>query len=81
MVSTFFDNFDGPEGPDNQGVDTDDFHGWATWSGTSFAAPRVVAALARLVEQGAAAQDAVQQLIEDPKRDRIPMMGTIVLPG
>ncbi len=31
----------------------DDFVGWARWSGTSFAAPKVTAAIARLVAQGA----------------------------
>jgi hypothetical protein len=33
--------------------DIDDFVGWARWSGTSFAAPKVTAAIARLVAEGA----------------------------
>jgi hypothetical protein len=47
VVSTFFE-FQG-EQPAVSGVDYDNYHGWAKWSGTSFAAPRVAAALARAV--------------------------------
>ena len=46
LNSSFFAKFDGPE-PRVNTVDPDRFEGWATWSGTSFAAPVVVAAIAR----------------------------------
>ena len=41
-MSSFFAAFDGDTPPIN-GLDPDDFTQWATWSGTSFAAPVVVA--------------------------------------
>jgi hypothetical protein len=79
VVSSFFDGFNGAE-PVVDGDDADDFHGWARWSGTSFAAPRVVAALARGVTPKRSPHDVVQALIEDEQRPRLPMLGTIVLP-
>jgi hypothetical protein len=79
VVSLFFDGFNGAE-PAVDGVDADDFHGWALWSGTSFAAPRVVAALARLVHQGMLPQDAVIELVENEDAPRRRMLGTVVLP-
>jgi hypothetical protein len=87
VVSTFFRGFDGREGVDDEGVDIDRFTGWAKWSGTSFAAPRVVAALVRklvelrVADTNAAPQDAVRELIDDPERMRMPMLGTIVMPS
>ncbi|HZD22788.1 MAG TPA: S8 family serine peptidase, partial [Acidimicrobiia bacterium] len=51
IVSTFFMDFDGPlcaiDGPD-----PDKYEGWAEWSGTSFAAPRVAAEIARVMCEG-----------------------------
>ena len=38
IVSSFFAKFDG-DLPRINGIDSDDFDQWATWSGTSFAAP------------------------------------------
>jgi hypothetical protein len=83
VVSTFFD-WTGSE---------KEFDGWAEWSGTSFAAPRVVAALAEefapKVEPNGAPDpgnqapdpyDAVKTLIDDPEKVRLPMMGTLVEP-
>jgi hypothetical protein len=52
----------------------------ARWSGTSFATPMVVAALAQVVGNGVSPQDAVKQLIDDKKLPRKPMLGTIVDP-
>jgi hypothetical protein len=79
VVSSFYEGFNGAEPPvDN--VDADDFHGWARWSGTSFAAPRVVAALARRVIAGGSPQEAVELLIENEQWPRKPMLGTVVLP-
>jgi hypothetical protein len=79
VVSSFFDGFNGAE-PVVDGADADDFHGWARWSGTSFAAPRVVAALAQEVINGRTPQDAVVQLVDNIQLPRKPMLGTIVLP-
>jgi hypothetical protein len=74
VVSWFFDGFDGAEPPHAKG-DDDDFHGWASWSGTSFAAPRVVAALAREISAGADPQGVLAA--NQPRR---PMLGSVVLP-
>ena len=78
IVSSFFAEFNGAMPPIN-GVDSDDFKDWATWSGTSFAAPVVVAALARemLVGQCKAAE-AVERLVRAPHLARLPLMGTVV---
>ena len=79
VVSIFFEGFDGA-GPPDQNYDPDRFDGWARWSGTSFAAPAVVAALARSVGHGKTPHDAVARLVDDNKLDRKPMLGTIVDP-
>ena len=73
-----FEGFDGV-GPPKQNYDPDRFDGWAKWSGTSFAAP-VVAALARVVGQGATPHDAVAHLVDDKGLARKPMLGTMVDP-
>lgn len=78
VVSIFFDGFDGAEPTTAQGGDEDRFEGWAVWSGTSFSAPRVAAALARLIQDGTEPADAVAQLIDNPQADRRPMLGTLV---
>ena len=80
LESIFFKGFNGAE-PRVDGYDPDDFYGWAKWSGTSFAAPRVVAALAQLVADGYTPHDAVDQLINDPNLPRKPMLGTVVNPN
>jgi subtilisin family serine protease len=83
VVSTFF-HWNGSE---TGNPDPDDFQGWAKWSGTSFAAPRVVAALAeeyarRKDDSGdAVPYDAVKALIDDRQHARLPMLGTLVLPS
>jgi hypothetical protein len=79
VISLFFEGFNGAE-PDVGGVDIDDFGGWARWSGTSFAAPRVVAALALQLQAGASAADAVHNLIGDKQAETRPMLGTVVMP-
>ena len=76
IVSCLFE-WNGAE-PLQGGVDPDDFAGGARWSGTSFAAPRVVARLARLVNAGVTPQQAVLGLIDDPNRPHKPMLGTVV---
>ena len=78
IVSSFFAAFDGDTPPIN-GLDADDFTQWATWSGTSFAAPVVVAALAReMVTTGCTAGEAVDRVVRAPHLARLPNMGTIV---
>jgi subtilisin family serine protease len=54
--------------------------GYARWSGTSFAAPYVVGALAKEMNQNGwtDARDAVTVLITDPTRPRLPWHGTII---
>jgi subtilisin family serine protease len=87
LVSTFFDGFDGRWGPmtlENgngdliESFDPDHFKGWARWSGTSFAAPVVVSALIVGMDDGRTADEAVEYLIDDPRRRRIPCLGTVV---
>jgi hypothetical protein len=78
LVSSFFANFDGAI-PWINGMNADNFKNWATWSGTSFAAPVVVAALAR--EMGTTdctAAEAVARVVRADHLARFPNMGTIV---
>jgi len=78
LESAFFKNFDGKNQPVN-GVDIDKFDGWAVWSGTSFAAPMVAAALVREMRlRGVSARRAVELVIDAPGRTRIPNLGTVV---
>ena len=78
LVSSFFARFNGALPPIN-GIDADDFDQWATWTGTSFAAPVVVAALAReIVTTGCTAEQAVERVVRAPHLARLPYMGTVV---
>ncbi|MDQ6948235.1 MAG: S8/S53 family peptidase [Actinomycetota bacterium] len=67
------------------------FKGWAKWSGTSFSAPTVAAAVATRRSPGGwrqylwflrpkSARQAAYQLISDPSLPRVPGIGTIVRP-
>jgi hypothetical protein len=77
-VSAFFPSFNGALKEIN-GVDPDSFDGWAQWSGTSFAAPVVVAALAReMVSGNCDAREAVKRVLQAPHLLRIPCLGTVV---
>jgi Subtilase family len=79
LVSTFFEDFDGPVPVLDVMGDADHFAGWATWSGTSFAVPIVVAALAReMARCQCNAKEAVERVIDDPALYRIPGLGTVV---
>ena len=81
LVSEFFSDFDGGYEPmvADSVPDIDDFSGWATWSGTSFSTPAVVAALAEIVEtHDCPAQVALRQLIGRPGLLRIPDYGIVV---
>ncbi|MEX2080501.1 MAG: S8 family serine peptidase [Dehalococcoidia bacterium] len=78
IVSSFFTNFDGPL-PGSGSYDGDNFRGWARWSGSSFAAPIVAAALAReMLRSGCSAEEAVAAIIDAPGLFRIPGLGTVV---
>jgi hypothetical protein len=70
VISSFFSLFDGTDFR---------FRSWATWSGTSFAAPAVVGALVRETRvSGCSPTDAVAHLIDAPWLGRIPGLGAIV---
>ncbi|MGI9052103.1 MAG: S8 family peptidase [Ilumatobacteraceae bacterium] len=74
VVSTFFCDFDDRR-PDRSGVDR--YRGWARWSGTSFAAPQVAAAIAQ--EQylhGGSANESWTRLTTRP-RFRLPELGQV----
>ena len=77
LVSTFFAGWNGDAPSDGDG-DPDDYTGWACWSGTSFAAPVVVGALAKEMATGVTATEAVTRLIDNPALLRIPALGTVV---
>ena len=63
LVSTFFE--------------VEPFDGWARWSGTSFAAAVVTAALADAIVGGMTTDDAIDAVITTPS-ERIPCLGTVV---
>ncbi len=78
VVSTFFKGFEGAH-PVQAGENVDDFGGWAAWSGTSFAAPRVVAVLAKHMRYtGSSAHDAVRAVIDTAGLERQPLLGVVI---
>jgi Subtilase family len=79
LVSTFFADFDGREPATPGWGDSDRFRGWARWSGTSFAAPYVLAHLAREVNlTHCLPMQAVTRIIDATDAETIPGLGTIV---
>lgn len=56
------------------------FEGWAYWDGTSFAAPRVAAAIAARISAGASDAEAVADCLHGPGTARLPDLGTVVNP-
>jgi Subtilase family len=84
LVSAFFDRFDGAF-PTMNTFDPDHFNGWAEWSGTSFAVPVVVAAVARELVCGRGPENsnldaatAVDRVVRAPHLARLPCLGTVV---
>jgi hypothetical protein len=79
IVSRFFV----PKGGDPETLPTDGddqhFDGWASWSGTSFAAPIVVGALIRNhLATGRPLSEVVTAVIDDRHLTRLPALGTVV---
>lgn len=54
------------------------FKGWATWDGTSFAAPAVAAAIAVRISEGRTGPEAVFDVVHAPGCHRLPGIGTVV---
>jgi hypothetical protein len=71
-VSSFFASWD-PADPQAQR-----YGEWVSWSGTSFAAPAVVGALAQCMRDGLTATQAVHHLVDAPGLFRWPDLGTVV---
>jgi hypothetical protein len=79
LTSMFFEGFEGKEHAGPDGIDPDNFEGWAMWSGTSFSAPVVVGALARMMMWAkCSAAEAVERVVDAPELMRIPNLGTVV---
>ena len=66
--------------PPLPGSGATDFMGWARWSGTSFAAPVVAAALARYMAlyRGDTVAQAMEAVVDAPDPYRLPGLGTVV---
>lgn len=69
-----------PTAADGEGVVKGDFEGWATWSGTSFATPRVAGAIAALMGDGMDARSAVAVVLRRPGLRTVPGCGVVVEP-
>ncbi len=81
LVSAFYTLYNGqlPARPLPGSGDPDEFKEWARWSGTSFAAPIVTAALLRTMAlTGCTAKEAVLAVIDAPGLHRMPGLGTVV---
>jgi hypothetical protein len=81
LVSAFYRHYNGampvPKVPG--GSDPDHFESWARWTGTSFAAPIVVAALVRhMALHDCTAQEAVDAVVDGPGLFRVPWLGTVI---
>jgi subtilisin family serine protease len=77
VVSSFF-TFDGAV---SGSPSPEDFTGYATWSGTSFAAPRVAAAIAaRAAAHGVTAVTAAAELLDPTDHASMPDLGVLVEP-
>jgi hypothetical protein len=55
------------------------YNGWAMWSGTSFASPKVAAAIAReIMATGVSPRVAAHRIVHDYGLARMPNVGTVV---
>lgn len=60
-------------------LDNPPFQGWATWTGTSFSCPQVVAAIAaRATSRGIVPSRAAWEVVQDPSLRRVGPIGTLV---
>ena len=76
VVSTFFTDYD--DASTRPPASTNEFRGWASWSGTSFAAPKVAGVVAQeMYLNGGTAQQAWKRL-SDYHRYRYPDLGIVV---
>ena len=76
VISTFFDAVDKH---DDHNPASADFRGWAKWSGTSFAAPIVAAAIAREASlYGISSKAAADRVVHDKRLYRMPGLGTVI---
>ena len=75
VVSTFFtdhkDRLDGSNGVVNQ------YRGWASWSGTSFAAPKVAAVVAQEMYLNDGTSAEAWKRLSDFRHDRFPDLGVV----
>ncbi len=81
LISAFYNFYDGalPAHPLPGSGDPDHFEQWARWSGTSFAAPVVAAAVLRTMAlTRRSANDAVDTVVRGPGLLRLPGFGTVV---
>ncbi|MFF0524515.1 S8 family serine peptidase [Actinomadura nitritigenes] len=70
--------FDGPRAPSG-GVDADRFEGYATWSGTSFAAPAVAGRIAGLAaREGLDAPSAADRVLDPACCVTLPDLGVLI---
>ena len=79
VVSRFFDIPSSPTATQEQDVEAlGGVVKWASWSGTSFAAPIVAGVLARAVVAGLTPEQAVARVIDDPTLLRLVGLGTVI---
>ncbi|MFA1545757.1 S8 family peptidase [Actinomadura chokoriensis] len=77
-VASTFVSFDGKRGP-VQGIDPDLFQGYATWSGTSFAAPVVAGRIAgRAAADGVDAVTAADRVLDPGSHPALADLGVVV---